>query len=42
MLAVALKTNGEVVNLMVGYFFVLYKGNKARKKVRAVLSVRFQ
>ena len=21
----ALKTNGEVVNLMVGYFFVLYK-----------------
>ena len=32
-LAVALKTNGEVVNVMVGYLFVLYKGDKARKKV---------
>ena len=32
-LAVTLKTNREVVNLMVGYLFVLYKGDKARKKV---------
>ena len=27
---------------MVGYLFVLYKVDKPRKKVRAVLSVRFQ
>ena len=27
MLAAAMKTNGEVVNLMVGYLFVLYKGD---------------
>ena len=38
----AQKMSGGVVNLMVGYLFVLYKVDKPRKKVRAVLSVRFQ
>ena len=41
MLADALKKNGEVVNVIVGYLFVLYKVDKPRKKVRTVGSVRF-
>ena len=40
-LADAQKTNGGVVNSMVGYLFVLYKSDKPRKKVRTVLRCHF-